>query len=456
MIKKGGVPHALGYGMPCDAPPRPATARRSLQYFLLFLFFCIIKIFFHISPDCAELGLDYLGCTLDPHWLDYRANLAAAAAEVGRRRGKTYHEVQEWTEQCQARKANVLQELNRTYIAHKKSELLEQADPVNHQRLVSVMSGKANLWTTGAGYAKRMPKAVFRAGLHVSLGIPVQPRPHLCKCGMTADTLGNHFANCRLIPKRTQCHNYWRDMMADIIRMTGKTVHVEVAPEGKRERPADIFQPVGKDGKPNAIDLAISAAVEPAAPDRIAQTKNIKYKEMCKKMGWNFIPVVGDAYGAVRGDGAAFINSVVKELTQKLGMSWPAPSTMVWRTVTTCLLRRRAEAIAEAWSEGLVSSEMEEWDFSGMETAEGDNEMEGTVEEVSAVGGACISTAQLLPQGDDILPDFEEEEYHSRIPTPLFLNNDEVEYEPESPPPMEEEMYDPEAPMVEEGFEGEL
>lgn len=364
----------------------------------------------------------------------YQAKLGAAAAAVGRRRGKPYEEVKEWTEQCQARQANILKELNRTAIAHKKATLLGQADPVHHQRLVSVMSGKANLWTTGPGYAKRMPKSVFRAGLHVALGIPVQPKPKVCKCGSMVDTLGNHFACCRLLPKRTQCHNYWRDTMACIVRMAGKSVKVEVAPEGERVRPGDIWIPGFKDGKPLAVDFAISAAVDPSAPDRIAHTKVQKYKAMCDKKGWLFRPVVGDGYGAVRGEGAAFITNVIKDLTEKVGKSWPAPSTLVWRTVSSCLMRRRAEAIAEAWAHGLVSSEMEEWEDPENDVEEGhkgDVAMEGGEECSSNMGGAGISNAQLLPQGDDILVDYEDAE------EPLTVVAGQ-------------------APVVEEGFEAEL
>jgi len=205
--------------------------------------------------------------------------------------------VKEWTEQCKSRKVGVLKELNRSSIVQKKALLLERADPVHRQRLISVMSGKANLWATGSGYSKRLPKAVYRAALHVTLGIPVQHKPRMCKCGAIADSLGNHFACCRLLPKRTQCHNYWRDTMAEVIRKTGKSVSVEVAPEGERERPGDIWIPGYKDGKATAVDFAISAAMDASAPDRIAFTKSSKYKAMCEKRGWLFRPVVGDGTG---------------------------------------------------------------------------------------------------------------------------------------------------------------
>ena len=117
--------------------------------------------------------------------------------------------------------------------------------------------------------------------------------------------------------------------MAEIVRMTGKSVKVEVAPEGERERPGDIWIPGFKDGKAMAVDFAISAAVDPSAPDRIAHTKTKKYKAMCDKKGWLFRPVVGDGYGAVRGEGATFIANIIKDLTAKIGVSLPAPSTLV-------------------------------------------------------------------------------------------------------------------------------
>lgn len=147
--------------------------------------------------------------------------------------------------------------------------------------------------------------------------------------------------------------------MATVVRLAGKEVKIEVAPEGERERPGDIWIPGFKDGKPVAIDFAITTAADPCAADRIAHTKTQKYKVMCERLGWAFKPVVGDGFGAVRGEGAAFLNALAKMLTEKVGKGWPAPSTLMWRTVSTCLMRRRAEAIVEAWGLGLTSTDLE-------------------------------------------------------------------------------------------------
>ena len=115
---------------------------------------------------------------------------------------------------------------------------------------------------------------------------------------------------------------------------------------------------------------------------------------------------------------------------------------------------RRAEAIAEAWAHGLVSSEMEEWEdppedddadgdeamgVDSQEGHDGDEAMEGEEVVVSTLVGAGISIAQLLHQDAANLEDYSDEEYV-----------------PSMPPDVSGELYDPFAPMVEEGFEGEI
>ena len=299
-------------------------------------------------------------------------------------------------------------ELNRTAINHKKAELLTNAkDTTTRNRLTSVMSKGANAWTVGPGYSQRMSKAVFRAGLHVSLGVPVQPRPQKCKCGALSDMLGNHFACCQLIHKRTQAHNYWKRTVGNVARREGFSVQEEMSADGK-ERPADLLVYGLVKGKNAAINLSISAAVDPSAPDRIAHTKMMKYKDQCERMGWVFCPLVGDGYGAIRGGGASIINTLSKALADKLGPVWPSASTMVWRTMSSCLIRRRAEAIAYAWSEGWVSSTMEDWEppegdpggevLDGEEEGGEEREEEAQEEEEESIEGAGISNAQLPPQ----------------------------------------------------------
>jgi hypothetical protein len=278
---------------------------------------------------------------------------------VGNKRGLTEEEVKGLVEKASGRGSNLLQELSQANHNKKKKFLLEHADPTQKIRLTSVMSGKANAWTTGAGFAKRMPKTVFRAALHTSLGMPIQAQESTCKCGAKVDVMGYHFSCCKLLDGRKKAHDRWRDSTAAMVRMAGKEVRIEVGPEDQRVVPGDIFIPSFKDGQALAVDFSITAVMDMRAADRIAEHKVKKYDAICKAKGWVFKPVVADSFGTVRAEGSAFLNILNKTLAEKMGKEgWPSPGTLFWQTVATCLIRRRADAIAEAWAQGLAPMEV--------------------------------------------------------------------------------------------------
>ena len=149
-------------------------------------------------------------------------------------------------------------------------------------------------------------------------------------------------------------------------------VEVEAAPEGQRRRPGDILIPGWRNGRPVAVDFAITASERVESADRIAHIKEGLYNDVCWKVGWQFVPVVGDSFGAVRGKGAKFLSNLCRRVVEKAEPGqWPLPQTLFWQSVSTCLVRRAAGAIAEAWAhaatppDGHIRTERE---------ADGDNE----------------------------------------------------------------------------------
>ena len=140
--------------------------------------------------------------------------------------------------------------------------------------------------------------------------------------------------------------------MAEVVRSTGMAVEVECSPAGERQRPGDIMIPGWRRGKPLAVDFAITARTTADAPDQIAHTKSVRYNAMCQAEGWTFLPCVGDSFGAVRGEGGRFLKQLCKLKAEKVGKSWPTPQSLFWQGMATCLVRRAAGAIADAWSRG--------------------------------------------------------------------------------------------------------
>jgi hypothetical protein len=207
---------------------------------------------------------------------------------------------------------------------------------------------------------------------------------------MEVDQTGSHFMKCPLLDQRTHHHNTWRDTMAGIVRKAGMSVNVESSPEGTRSRPGDILIPGWRNGRPIAVDFAIVADLSTDAPDRVAHGKRQLYQHMCEEAGWDFIPVVGDVFGAVRAESEKFLHSLCKQLSEELGPGFPTPQTLFWQSVSTCLIRRAAGGISEAWRRGFGVHPL---------ATPVNNEMEGVVVSSSSpTEGAGISSAQPLSQ----------------------------------------------------------
>jgi hypothetical protein len=351
----------------------------------------------------------------------HNAMVDKAAAEVGARHGMSGAETKQWLEKLRGKGIKPLPELTKKHISTRKAARLSKATPAEKRRLNSTQAPHAMTWTLGPGNTTPLSNSEFRAGVRWALGVPVQSEPTRCPCGRLADVNGEHYAACPLLDQRTRRHNQLRDAVADAAREAGMAVEVEAAPAGTRRRPGDALIHGYKDGRPTAADFAITAATDPDAADRIAQTKERAYRSMCMEAGWDFVPVVGDAYGAVRAEGAVFLGKLCKRLSEKKEKCWPTTQTMFWQTVTTCLVRRAAGAIADAWAQGITVQALGECGYEDeAEVYGGDEDMIAGQELGVILGGAGINVAQLLPQGASMgggemvverdLPDFVEGE----------------------------------------------
>ena len=137
------------------------------------------------------------------------------------------------------------------------------------------------------------------------------------------------------------------------------------------------------------------------AADWEAAEKEAKYSCKCAEKGWDFLPVVGDMFGAVRGPGAKFLAQAAKMLGERDEVKWPTSQMMVWQSVSTCLVRRIAEAIVEARADGATTpDDPDGGGGGGGGDGSGGEEMEGVVAQTEEgrhlAQGAGTTTAQLL------------------------------------------------------------
>ena len=179
------------------------------------------------------------------------------------------------------------------------------------------------------------------------------------------------------------------------------------------------------------MDFAITAINQKDAADRIAHTKERKYSVLCEKEGWQFVPVVGDSFGAVREASAKFLSTLCRRVVEKAEPGqWPLPQTLFWQSVSTCLVTRASGAIAEAWAQNAAAAENLEGlvrrtvgveaprdqdqgkppdppnNGGGGEVAMGveEGEEDDEVEEVVSKDPAGINNAQPLGLGEEAMP----------------------------------------------------
>jgi hypothetical protein len=233
-----------------------------------------------------------------------------------------------------------------------RAKLIQASSAMGKRRLTSVCQKHAGAWTLGPGQCTPLPSVHFRAGLHWYLGLTVCPSTHVCECGRASDSHGVHFTQCRLLDRRTQCHNQLRDVVAQTVRDAGMSVQIEACAPGERTRPGDILIPGWRKGKTLAVDFAIVTAHNAAEPDLTANKKHLKYDEACTNAGWEFTAAVADSHGAILGEGHRFLAALNKLRAEKIGKGYPAPQEVFWRTISTAVAWRAAGAIAAAWARG--------------------------------------------------------------------------------------------------------
>ena len=137
--------------------------------------------------------------------------------------------------------------------------------------------------------------------------------------------------------------------------MAGMAVQIEAGTSETRQRPGDIAIEGWRNGVKLAVDFGITTLMDASAPDSMAQAKHVAYDSLCARNHMDFTAVIADAYGAVRGEGAKFLNSLSKLIKENAASGeYPTPQDIFWRGMSTAIIRRAAGAIAGAW--GRVSS----------------------------------------------------------------------------------------------------
>ena len=107
-----------------------------------------------------------------------------------------------------------------------------------------------------------MKPQVFRTAAAYRLGVPVVPHEISCPlCMQTIDKLGDHAACCERTGDNIVRHNRVRDLLARFCSegLLSPVVELRNILSESGHRPGDVTVPNWRDGRPLAIDVAVTS-----------------------------------------------------------------------------------------------------------------------------------------------------------------------------------------------------
>ena len=237
-------------------------------------------------------------------------------------------------------------------------QALRAANPTSLERLHSLSQPHATSWTLSTPLVKAQTPAEFRCGLRWILGMPLRASNYLCPyCGRQADGLGVHAVTCGATGDITRAHNALRDTVAHILTQAGYTVLKEQCIPGHPElRPADLLV-LGYGPRPLALDFTVVTPVRASAPagqsgsllDTAARDKIRKYRRVCDRAGWDFLPFAADTFGAVRSDARSFVNTIIYRKCDAFAPLEPHQvGQHIWSAISSAAVQRAATQLARA------------------------------------------------------------------------------------------------------------
>ena len=173
-----------------------------------------------------------------------------------------------------------------------------------------------------------MTTELFRIAVARRLRMPLLEEPACCpRCGMAMDKFMDHALVRMCGGDRTSRHNAVRDALhteassASLRSEREKAGLLPPRPEGEEStqgdvggtqarRPADVWLPRGPDGRPTAVDFAVTSGLKPDMVVHSAQDGSVSIVEyearkreyldtekQCRDAGMTFAPFVLEAHG---------------------------------------------------------------------------------------------------------------------------------------------------------------
>lgn len=152
-------------------------------------------------------------------------------------------------------------------------------------------------------------------------------------CHSAADPFGDHHVGCGGNGDRILRHNSLRDAIFTAAQSAALAPRREVPSliPGSMSRPADVYLPSWKRGRPAAMDVTVISTMQPATIQGAAITqghsllvgearKLSAHAGACNEVGVSFIPIVFESLGGLSSSAVSNLTYLGRLVGQRLGI----------------------------------------------------------------------------------------------------------------------------------------
>ena len=174
-----------------------------------------------------------------------------------------------------------------------------------------------------------------RKSLRYWLGVPLYGSERPCQyvhCRGQADTFGHHQVGCGGDGDRIYRHNLLRDALYSVARISalGPLKEVPGLIPGSLSRPADLYLPYWRRGRPAAMDVTVVSPLQKGLVGRAAETqghalsvatrrKVREHEDSCQEESIDFVPLAVETLGGWHADAIDNIKAIALAQGSRLG-----------------------------------------------------------------------------------------------------------------------------------------
>jgi len=236
----------------------------------------------------------------------------------------------------------------------------DSAEVVDQIRFKSISSPHANAWLLAPPCLPlnlELKNAEFRTAVLRWLGSPISTSNSRCSaCTLPLTPKASHAARCRNTGDLSSRHNRLQDIVFGLASNACLNPVKEKSgnlPSQPNRRPGDVYIPQFIDGKPAALDIAVTCPVQSkyasgrcvAAEDYALNVKHRSYDPGFVGTGEDFLPVVVDTFGLWGSEALLTINELITRGCRRLEIPFGVYGPQTWQKLSISLQRSNARMI---------------------------------------------------------------------------------------------------------------